>query len=332
MIKIGINGLGRIGRCVVRAIHEMNKDNMQIVAINDQSPIELKAHLLKYDSVHGIFNADIEFSDKTLTINGQTSHLYSERNPADIAWGEHDVDVVMDCTGKFNTAEKAALHLQAGAKKVLVSSPAGSDVKTIVYGVNHNTLISDDKIVSNASCTTNCLAPIAKVLNDEFGIEQGLMTTIHALTNDQRVTDASHKDIRRARSGVLSMIPTKTGAATAVGLVLPELAGKLDGFAMRVPTVNVSVVDLSFNAKKPISVESINAAIQRATTGEMAGVLAINTLPLVSVDFNHNAASSIFDATQTRVIGNMAKVLSWYDNEWGFAVRMCDTAQAMAEA
>ena len=331
-IRIAINGFGRIGRNVARALIENPHPEIEIVAINDLSPAETNAHLFQYDSVHGRFNGDISAQDGQLSINGNNIILCAERNPEDLPWAEHNIDIVMECTGFFASKEKAAMHLQAGAKKVLISAPAGSDVKTIVYGVNNKTLSADDTIISNASCTTNCLAPVAKVLNDSFGIERGLMTTVHAVTNDQSITDAVHKDLRRARSAMLSMIPTKTGAAAAVGLVLPELAGKLDGFAIRVPTINVSVVDLTFVASKAVTVETINSAITQASQGELKGVLAVNDQPLVSIDFNHCAASSSFDCTQTRVIDNLVKILSWYDNEWGFANRMCDTAVAMAQA
>jgi len=330
-IKIAINGFGRIGRNVTRALYEANRrGDIQLVAINDLADINTNAHLLKYDSVHGLFQGEVSVDDHDLMINGDRVKVFAERNPADIPWGSLDVDVVMECTGFFANKEKASAHLAGGAKQVLISAPAGQDVDaTIVYGVNHQTLTADAKVVSNASCTTNCLAPLVKPLNEAFGLVEGLMVTIHAYTNDQKLTDSFHKDLRRARSGTQSMIPTKTGAAAAVGLVLPELDGKLDGYAVRVPTINVSMVDLTFTANKPVSVESVNACLKAASEGELKGILGYNTLPLVSIDFNHSAMSSTFDATQTRVMGNLVKVVSWYDNEWGFSNRMLDTALAM---
>lgn len=333
-IKIAINGFGRIGRNITRALYESDKrKQIQLVAINDLGDIAMNAHLLKYDSVHGRFKGDVEASGDALIIDGDKVRVCAERNPADLSWGELDVDVVLECTGLFASREKSEPHLKAGAKKVLISAPAGNDVDaTIVFGVNDNTLKASDKIVSNASCTTNCLAPLAKVLNDAIGIERGLMTTVHAYTNDQKLTDSIHKDIRRARSATQSMIPTKTGAAAAVGLVLPALAGKLDGYAIRVPTINVSVVDLTFDAGKAVSVDELNSIVKKAAEGELKGILGYNTEPLVSIDFNHNPASSTFDATQTRVIDNLVKVVSWYDNEWGFSNRMLDTTCAMMAA
>lgn len=330
-IKVGVNGFGRIGRNVVRALFENNyQDKVQLVMINSVSPLETDAHLLKFDSVHGRFASDVVcVDDKTISIDGHAVRFSSERDPANIAWGEMGVDVVLECSGKFNSRDKAAKHLQAGAKKVLISAPAGSDVTTVVYGVNENILTAKDDIVSNASCTTNCLAPVVKPLHKAFGIENGLMTTVHAYTGDQRLIDGSHKDLRRARSATQSIIPTKTGAAIAVGMVLPELAGKLDGYAVRVPTINVSMVDLTFTAEKPVSIEALNDVMLSASKNELKGVLDYNTLPLVSIDFNHSSASSVFDATQTRVMNNLVKVVAWYDNEWGFSNRMIDTALKM---
>lgn len=331
--KIAINGYGRIGRNILRALYESKQhQDLKIVAINDLADLATNAHLTQYDSVHGPFAGTIEVSGDDLVVNGDKISVCAERDPEKLPWGKLGVDVVLECTGLFASREKAGVHLKAGAKKVLISAPAGNDVKTIVYGVNDDTLKADDTIVSNASCTTNCLAPLAKVLNDSVGLECGLMVTIHAYTNDQLLTDSYHKDLRRARSATQSMIPTKTGAAAAVGLVLPELNGKLDGYAMRVPTINVSVVDLTFEAGKATSVDHINQQVQAAATGPMQGVLAYNEAPLVSIDFNHNPHSSIFDATQTRVIGNLVKVVSWYDNEWGFSNRMLDTLSAMLAA
>ena len=315
---------------MARAIYESGyQEKIELVMVNDVNPVETNAHLLKYDSVHGRFPHDIAIVDeKTMTIDGQKVNFSKERDPVNIPWGKFDVDVVLECTGKFTSRDKAALHLQSGAKKVLVSAPAGNDVPTIVFGVNEQTLTSSDDIVSNASCTTNCLAPVVKPLHEAFGIQSGLMTTVHAYTGDQRLIDGSHKDLRRARSATQSIIPTKTGAAAAVGLVLPELAGKLDGYAVRVPTINVSMVDLTFTAEKPVSVEAINEVMQEASQNSR-GVLDFNTLPLVSIDFNHVPASSIFDATQTRVIDNLVKIVAWYDNEWGFSNRMLDTVSVM---
>jgi glyceraldehyde 3-phosphate dehydrogenase len=328
--KIAINGYGRIGRNVLRAFYEGgHSDDMQIVAINDLGNIETNAHLTKYDTVHGRFFGDVAIDGDYLVVNGDKIKVCAERNPEELPWAELGVDLVLECTGLFASSEKAQAHIKAGAKKVLISAPAGKDVKTVVYGVNHDTLLSDDVIVSNASCTTNCLAPLAKVLNNSVGIEHGLMTTVHAYTNDQHLTDSYHKDLRRARSATHSMIPTQTGAAAAVGLVLPELNGKLDGYAIRVPTINVSVVDLTFATKKDTSIEEINSIVKAAAEGELKGILAYNDKPLVSIDFNHDAHSSSFDATQTRKIDGLVKVVSWYDNEWGFSNRMLDTARAM---
>lgn len=333
-IKVAINGYGRIGRNILRALYEGNRQNeIQIVAINDLGDANFLAHLTRYDSVHGKFPGSVEVQENVIIINGEKIRVCSERDPSKLPWKELNVDIVYECTGLFTSRDKAGLHLQAGAKKVLISAPAGNDIDaTIVYGVNDNILRSDFTIVSNASCTTNCLAPVAKVLNDNIGIEVGLMNTIHAYTNDQVLTDVYHSDLRRARSATQSMIPTKTGAAAAVGLVLPELAGKLDGFAVRVPTINVSVVDLTFTAKRDTNADEINGLIKAAANGILKGVLGYNTEPLVSIDFNHNPASSIFDSTQTKVLGRLVKVLSWYDNEWGFSNRMLDTSLAMMKA
>ncbi len=331
-MKIAINGYGRIGRNVLRALYESSRQNdMQIVAINDLGDSKINAHLTQYDTTHGKFPLDVTVGDDgCLIIDGQEIQMFSERNPANIPWGKLGVDIVLECTGVFASREKASAHLEAGAKKVLISAPAGTDVDaTIVYGVNHQMLKANDRIVSNASCTTNCLAPLVKPLHEKLGIISGLMTTIHAYTNDQVLTDVYHTDLRRARSATHSMIPTSTGAAKAVGLVLPALKGKLDGFAVRVPTINVSAVDLTLTVERETSAEKINALLQEAAEGELKSVLAYNNAPLVSIDFNHNPASSVFDATQTRVIGNLVKVFSWYDNEWGFSNRMLDTAQAM---
>jgi glyceraldehyde 3-phosphate dehydrogenase len=333
-IKIAINGFGRIGRNVTRALYESEKrGEIQLVAINDLADLTTNAHLLKYDSVHGRFPGEVSISGDDLVINGDTVKVFAERDPAQIPWGQLDVDVVMESTGFFASREKASAHLQGGAKKVLISAPAGKDVDaTIVYGVNHTSLKASDTIVSNASCTTNCLAPLVQPLNAALGLVNGLMVTIHAYTNDQKLTDSYHKDIRRARSGTQSMIPTKTGAAAAVGLVLPELNGKLDGYAIRVPTINVSVVDLTFTAGRETTVEEVNQILKTASETSLQGILGYDEEPLVSIDFNHVAASSTFDASQTRVMGSLVKVVSWYDNEWGFSNRMLDTAQAMVHA
>ncbi|OGT44811.1 MAG: type I glyceraldehyde-3-phosphate dehydrogenase [Gammaproteobacteria bacterium RIFCSPHIGHO2_12_FULL_38_11] len=331
-IKIAINGFGRIGRNITRALYESDyRDRVQLVAINDLTDLATNAHLLKYDSVHGHFSGKISTNNNDLIINDDRIRVFAERNPALIPWGELDVDVVLESTGFFTSREKASAHLQGGAKKVLISAPAGKDIPTIVYGVNHLTLKSSDDIVSNASCTTNCLAPLAKILDETFGIKCGLMTTVHSYTSDQKLNDTAHPDLRRARAAALSMIPTKTGAAAAVGLVLPALAGKLDGYAVRVPTANVSLVDLTFEAEKPMTVEAINEALKVASEGELKGILNYCELPLVSVDFNHCSASSTIDALETRVIGSLAKVISWYDNEWGFSNRMLDTACVMMQ-
>lgn len=327
-IRIAINGYGRIGRNIMRAIIESGRtDEFDIVAINDLGSIETNAHLTQYDSIHGRFNTDVSVDGDHLVVGSDRFKVYSERDPAKLPWGELDVDVVLECTGIFKDGESAGLHLNGGAKKVLISAPGKDIDATVVYGVNHKTLKSSDKIVSNASCTTNCLAPLAKALHEEVGIVDGLMTTIHAYTNGQALMDSQHKDIRRGRAAAMSMIPTSTGAAVAVGLVLPELAGKLDGFAVRVPTANVSLVDLTFTSKKNTTIDDLNAAVKKAADG---AVLAYNDAPLVSIDYNHNSASSNFDATLTRVMdGNLVKVGAWYDNEWAFSNRMLDTAAAM---
>ncbi|WP_428415834.1 type I glyceraldehyde-3-phosphate dehydrogenase [Methylibium sp.] len=335
-IKVAINGYGRIGRNVLRAHYEGGKKHdIQIVAINDLGDPKTNAHLTQYDTAHGKFPGTVSVDGDYMVINGDKIRVLANRNPAELPWGELGVDVVMECTGFFTTKEKASAHLKGGAKKVIISAPGGKDVDaTIVYGVNHGVLKATDTVISNASCTTNCLAPLVKPLHEKIGLESGLMTTIHAYTNDQVLTDVYHEDLRRARSATQSMIPTKTGAAAAVGLVLPELNGKLDGFAIRVPTINVSVVDLTFTAKRATTLEEVNAVLKAASESELKGILAYNTAPLVSVDFNHDPASSTFDATQTRVSpdGKLVKVLSWYDNEWGFSNRMLDTTVALMAA
>lgn len=335
-IRLAINGYGRIGRNVLRAIFESGRsDEFTLVAINDLGDAEINAYLTRHDSVHGHFNGTVTVDGDFMVVNGQRIRVCTEKDPAKLPWKELGVDVVLECTGRFNSKDKASAHLMAGAKKVLLSAPGGNDVDaTIVYGVNHQTLKSTDTVVSNASCTTNCLAPLVKPLNDAIGVVSGLMTTIHSYTNDQVLTDVYHSDRRRARSATQSMIPTKTGAAAAVGLVLPELAGKLDGFAVRVPTINVSVVDLTFVAARKTSVQEINQILRQASEGSLKGILKYNEEPLVSIDFNHNPASSTYDATQTRVDGDgtLVKVLSWYDNEWGFSNRMLDTAKALWNA
>jgi glyceraldehyde 3-phosphate dehydrogenase len=335
-IKVAINGYGRIGRNVLRAHYEGGKKHdIQIVAINDLGKPETNAHLTQYDTAHGKFPGTVSVDGDYMVVNGDRIRVLANRNPAELPWGELGVDVVLECTGFFTTKEKASAHLAGGAKKVVISAPGGKDVDaTVVYGVNQSVLKASDTVISNASCTTNCLAPVAKVLHEAIGIESGLMTTIHAYTNDQVLTDVYHEDLRRARSATMSMIPTKTGAAAAVGLVLPELNGKLDGFAMRVPTINVSVVDLTFSAKKATSVDEVNKLLKAAAEGPMKGVLGYNTAQLVSVDFNHDSHSSVFDSTQTRVSpdGKLVKILSWYDNEWGFSNRMLDTTVALMSA
>ena len=330
MIKIGINGFGRICRNIMRALYESEHcKHLQIVAINDSGSLEANVHLLKYDSTHGPFKGHVEINGDDMTVNGQKVHMFSERDPNLLRWEAYGVDIVFECTGKFTSKEAVQPHLNHGAKKVLISAPGTNTDATIVYGINDNLLKATDRVVSNASCTTNCLAPIAKALNDTLGIQSGFMTTIHAYTNDQMLLDGNHPDLRRARSATTSMIPTKTGAASALGLVIPELKGKLDGYAMRVPTMNVSVVDLSFIATRTTSIAEVNAIVLKAQTLYPAGLLGYNLEPLVSIDYNHNPASAIFDATQTKVIGNLVKVLAWYDNEWGFSNRMLDVAYKM---
>lgn len=332
-IKVAINGYGRIGRNILRAKYEAKRDDIQIVAINDLGDVNINAHLTRHDTTHGPFHGTVAVDGDCLVINGDRIKTLSVRDPSQLPWGELGVDVVLECTGLFTSKEKASAHLKAGAKKVIISAPGGKDVDaTVVYGVNHHVLKSTDTVISNASCTTNCLAPLASALHKKLGIVQGLMTTIHAMTNDQVLVDVYHSDVRRARSAVSSMIPTKTGAAAAVGLVLPELNGKLDGFAMRVPTINVSVVDLTFTATRETSVEEVNQIVREAAMGELKGIMSVNQEPLVSIDFNHNPHSSVFDDTQTKVIGNLVKVLSWYDNEWGFSNRMLDTTAALMKA
>ena len=334
-IKVAINGYGRIGRNILRALYEAGRTNeIRIVAINDLGDAQTNAHLTRFDTAHGKFNADVKVDGDHMVVNGDRIRVCAERDPSRLPWAELGVDVVYECTGLFTSKAKAGAHLAAGAKKVIISAPGGSDVdNTIVYGVNHGTLKASDTVISNASCTTNCLAPLAKVLHGEIGIVHGLMTTIHAYTNDQVLTDVYHSDLRRARSATMSQIPTKTGAAAAVGLVLPELNGKLTGFSMRVPTINVSVVDLSFVAKRETTKEEIDAVVKAASEGELKGVLGFNDQPLVSTDFNHDPRSSIYDSTLTQVMGGtLVKVCSWYDNEWGFSNRMLDTTLALMAA
>lgn len=333
-IRVAINGYGRIGRNVLRAHYEGGKKHdIQIVAINDLGDPKTNAHLTQYDTAHGKFPGTVTVDGDYMVVNGDKIRVLANRNPAELPWGELGVDVVMECTGFFTTKEKASAHLKGGAKKVIISAPGGKDVDaTVVYGVNHNVLKASDTVISNASCTTNCLAPLVQPLHEKLGLVSGLMTTVHAYTNDQVLTDVYHEDLRRARSATQSMIPTKTGAAAAVGLVLPELNGKLDGFAIRVPTINVSMVDLSFVAARETTVDEVNAILKQASEGALKGILDYNTAPLVSVDFNHNPASSSFDATLTKVIGNLVKVSSWYDNEWGFSNRMLDTTVALMSA
>lgn len=336
-IKIAINGFGRIGRCVLRALYERGlQDEFEVVAINSIDDPHTRLHLLKYDSTHGRFGFDCSLDGDDLVVDGHNIKTFSIKNPAELPWGELGIDLVMECTGLFNSKAKSIAHIEAGAKKVLLSAPGASDVDaTIVYGVNESALTGDMQVVSNASCTTNCLAPIAKVLHEKIGIESGLVTTVHAYTNDQRILDLPHSDLRRARAAAMSMIPTKTGAAKAVGLVLPELNGRLDGMAIRVPTNNVSLVDLTFTAEKEVTRDEINRILKKAAAGDdsLAQVLGYSEEPLVSIDYNHCPASSTVDAAETRVIGErLVKVLSWYDNEWGFSNRMLDTAKAFANA
>jgi glyceraldehyde 3-phosphate dehydrogenase len=334
-IKVGINGYGRIGRNILRALYESNRtDEIEIVAINDLGDANTNAHLTQYDTAHGKFPGTVSVEGDNMIVNGNKVKVLSERDPAKLPWGELGVDVVHESTGFFTSKEKASAHLAGGAKKVIISAPGGSDVDaTVVYGVNHDVLKSKHTVISNASCTTNCLAPVVKVLHEHIGVLAGVMTTVHAYTNDQVLTDVYHSDLRRARSATMSMIPTKTGAAAAVGLVLPELNGKLDGYAVRVPTINVSMVDLSFTAARETSVEEINNLMKDAADGALKGVLAYNDAPLVSIDFNHDPASSTYDASLTKVIdGKLVKVVAWYDNEWGFSNRMLDTTVAFMNA
>ena len=334
-IKIGINGYGRIGRNIMRAIHEYGRTNeFDVVALNDLGDPETNAHLTRYDTAHGKFDGTVEVDGGDIIVNGDRVKVFAERDPAKLPWGDLGVDVVFECTGLFRTAETAGKHIDGGARKVVISAPGGAGIdKTIVYGVNHDSLTASDAIISNASCTTNCLAPLVKPLHEAIGVKHGIMTTIHAYTNDQVLTDVYHKDLRRARSGTMSQIPTSTGAAKAVGLVLPELNGKLDGFSMRVPTINVSAVDLTFVAQRETSIEEINDILRAASEGDLKGILCYNEEPLVSVDFNHDPASSTYDSTLTKVIdGTCVKVISWYDNEWGFSNRMLDTTVALMNA
>jgi glyceraldehyde 3-phosphate dehydrogenase len=334
-IKVGINGYGRIGRNVLRALYEgKHGGDIKIVAINDLGDANTNAHLTRYDTVHGRFHGDVHVEGDSMVVNGDRIKVIAQRDPAKLPWADLGVEMVLECTGLFTSKAKAAAHIAAGAKKVLISAPGGDDVDaTIVYGVNHGILKSSHTVISNASCTTNCLAPLAKVLHEKVGILAGVMNTIHSYTNDQVLTDVYHTDLRRARSATMSMIPTKTGAASAVGLVMPELKGKIDGFAIRVPTINVSLVDLSFTAARKTSVEELHAAVKTAAAGALKGILAYSDQPLVSVDFNHDPASSTYDATLTKVIeGTLVKVCSWYDNEWGFSNRMLDTMLAWSKA
>ncbi len=334
-IKIGINGYGRIGRNVLRALYEAKRnDEIQVVAINDLGDAKTNAHLTRYDSAHGRFPGEVVVDGDHMVVNGERIRVLAERDPAKLPWGELGADIVLECTGLFTTREKAGLHLKGGARKVIISAPATDQVDaTVVYGVNHDVLRSSHTVISNASCTTNCLAPLVKPLQEKIGVVAGLMTTIHAYTNDQVLTDVFHKDLRRARSATQSMIPTKTGAAAAVGLVLPELAGRLDGLAVRVPTINVSMVDLTFTAARDTSKEEIDAVMKEAANGALKGILAYNKEPLVSIDFNHDPHSSIYEASETKVIGGrLCKVMSWYDNEWGFSNRMLDVALAWSKA
>jgi glyceraldehyde 3-phosphate dehydrogenase len=334
-IKVGINGYGRIGRNVLRALYEGKRNSqVQIVALNDLGDAKTNAHLTRYDTAHGKFPGEVAVDGDSMVVNGDRIRVLAERDPSKLPWGDLGVEFVLECTGLFTSKAKAGAHIKGGAKKVVISAPGGDDVDaTIVYGVNHNVLKKDHTVISNASCTTNCLAPVAKVLNDKVGIVAGIMTTIHSYTNDQVLTDVYHSDLRRARSATMSMIPTKTGAAAAVGLVLPELKGKLDGFAVRVPTINVSLVDLTFTAKRATTVEEVNKVLKEAASTEAwKGILAYNDQPLVSVDFNHDSHSSVFDSTLTKVVdGNVVKVCAWYDNEWGFSNRMIDTTVAWSK-
>lgn len=331
-VRVAMNGFGRIGRMVFRALVESGRDDIEVVAINDLGSAADNAHMLRFDSVHGPLNMDVSVTGDSMTIGGKTIKVLAERDPSNLPWGDLGVDIVAECTGIFSDRDKAAIHLAAGAKRVLVSAPSKGADLTVVYGVNHHKLTPDHLVVSNASCTTNCLAPVAHVLNRSFGLNHGYMTTVHAFTGDQSTVDTLHSDLRRARAASVSMIPTSTGAAKAVGEVLPELKGKLDGSAIRVPTPNVSMIDLKCVLAKSVTEADVNSAMQEAANGDLKGVLAINELPLVSIDFNHNPASSTFDTTQTKVIeNNFLRVLSWYDNEWGFSNRMLDTLAAMGK-
>lgn len=327
MIKVAISGFGRIGRNVLRACYENGfRDDIEIVAINDLGDAAINAHLLKYDTTHGEFKANVKTQDNCIVVNGDVIHTYSERDPSKLTWGKHDVDVVLECTGIFTDRDKAAMHIESGAKKVVISAPGKNVDKTIVHGVNNSELTKEDTIISNASCTTNCLAPLASALHNELGIETGLVTTVHAYTNDQSLLDVYHPDVRRARAAAHSLIPSKTGAAAAIGLVIPELNGRLDGMAIRVPVINVSLLDLSFVPNKTADVQTVNAIIKEAAN-QPGSIMTVNELPLVSSDFNHNPASSIVDITQTKVLGNLIKVFAWYDNEWGFSNRMLDNVK-----
>ena len=332
-VRVAVNGFGRIGRNIVRAIFESGRKDIDVVAINDLGPVETNAHLLRYDSVHGRFPSEVKVSGDTIHVGSESFKVLAERDPSKLPWKELDIDIVLECTGIFTSKDKASAHLTAGAKRVLVSAPADGADLTVVYGVNHDKLSKDNMVVSNASCTTNCLAPVAKVLNDAFGIEKGFMTTVHAYTGDQPTLDTMHKDLYRARAAAMSMIPTSTGAAKAVGLVLPELKGKLDGVSIRVPTPNVSVIDFKFVPKRKVTVDEVNAALTGAAdSGPLKGILAYTKEPLVSIDLNHNPASSTFALDQTKVIeGDLVRVMSWYDNEWGFSNRMADTAVAFGK-
>lgn len=332
-IRIAINGYGRIGRNILRAHYEKKlHPEIQIVAINDLGDVKTNAHLTRYDSTHGKFPGEVSIAQNDIVVNGDKIRVVAERDPKKCPWKELNVDIVFECTGLFTNKEKAAMHLEAGAKKVIISAPATGVDATVVFGVNDKILKASDTVISNASCTTNCLATVVKPLHEEIGIVSGLMNTVHAYTNDQCLLDVYHSDLRRARSATQSIIPAKTGAASALGLVLPELQGKLDGFAVRVPTINVSLVDLTFEAKRETSVAEINAVVEKAANGPMKGVLAFNEEPLVSIDFNHHSASAIFDTVGTKVIGNLVKILAWYDNEWGFSNRMLDVAVALIKA
>ncbi len=332
MLKIGINGFGRIGRLVLRALLEKNENEVKVLAINDLGNLEQNIHLLKYDTVHGKLPHEISFKGQIANIDGDEINFYNKRSPNEIPWNDHEIDIVLECTGIFTKSEDARKHLRGSVKKVLISAPASNADITVVYGVNNKLLEKQHEIVSNASCTTNCLAPVAKVINDNFEIEAGFMTTVHSFTSDQRILDGLHNDLRRARTASSSMIPTSTGAAKAVGLVLPELKGKLDGTAIRIPTANVSMIDFTFNTKKSISAESVNAKIKEACLNSFKDIIQYNDLPLVSIDFNHNPASSIFDSTQTQTTGkNFGRILSWYDNEWGFSNRMIDVCKSLGQ-